>query len=229
MRRKSPIVSLERLREVYNYDPATGVFTWAKSIKGSVVGERAGFIRHGYRRLWVDNQSYQASSLAWYYVHGVWPSGNVWFNDKDRDNAAIANLRMGKFSDTQKGRAAYHREYRKNNPEKEHAKRIKFNYGISLEQYRAMLLEQNGVCKICEKPETMAQNGRIVPLCVDHDHEDNSIRGLLCQHCNKALGHFMDRQDLLARAISYLQAHASKPKTNVIPLSGRRIANSKGQ
>lgn len=219
MRRKQPIVTLERLREVYSYDPATGVFTWATSIKGSVIGERAGFLRHGYRRLWIDNQSYQATTLAWYYVHGVWPERNIWLKDGNRDNSAIDNLRFGKTNSKSRDEInAYRREYGRKNPDTEHAKRIKHKYGVSLDQYREMLLEQNGVCGICEKPEVHAQNGRIVPLSVDHDHADDSIRGLLCRNCNAMLGQSKDDENILFKAIEYLRAHRAKPKTNVVPL-----------
>jgi hypothetical protein len=52
-----------------------------------------------------------------------------------------------------------------------------------------MLAEQDGVCYICKKPETV-RNGRarargIRPLAVDHDHKTGQARRLLCQSCNR--------------------------------------------
>ena len=58
-----------------------------------------------------------------------------------------------------------------------------------------MLAEQDGLCAICR--EAPAEH-------VDHDHETERVRGLLCFNCNGALGQFRDRRDLMLRAIAYL-------------------------
>jgi len=52
-------------------------------------------------------------------------------------------------------------------------------------------------CTICGNEET---------LVVDHDHKTNQIRGMLCNHCNRGLGHFKDDPDLLEYARIYLLA-----------------------
>ena len=36
------------------------------------------------------------------------------------------------------------------------------------------------------------------------DHETGRVRGLLCHHCNKALGGFKDSVEILTKAIKYL-------------------------
>jgi hypothetical protein len=45
-------------------------------------------------------------------------------------------------------------------------------------------------------------------LVVDHDHKNNKIRGMLCNHCNRGLGHFRDDPMLLEFAAQYLYASA---------------------
>jgi Recombination endonuclease VII len=40
---------------------------------------------------------------------------------------------------------------------------------------------------------------------LDHDHETNKLRGLLCHNCNVGLGHFKDKIVLLESAIDYLK------------------------
>jgi hypothetical protein len=58
------------------------------------------------------------------------------------------------------------------------------SYGLSLQDYRAMLERQGKVCGICKTP------GK--PLCVDHCHATGKVRGLLCRDCNLGLGNYKD-------------------------------------
>lgn len=84
---------------------------------------------------------------------------------------------------------------------------LNYKYGLSLEDYGTMLLEQNGVCAICEQPETYidVRSGKIRPLVVDHCHTTGRVRGLLCNNCNAALGQVQDNKDTILKAIVYLQ------------------------
>jgi hypothetical protein len=54
-------------------------------------------------------------------------------------------------------------------------------YGISLEIYESILIEQNYCCAICGKHQSNFKKR----LAVDHNHETGEIRGLLCTGCNK--------------------------------------------
>jgi hypothetical protein len=78
---------------------------------------------------------------------------------------------------------------------------LKTKYGISFEDYKAMLARQNGVCAICNKPPGPTR------LSVDHDHVTRAVRQLLCVKCNAGLGCFDDDPDLLRAAIAYLEKH----------------------
>lgn len=57
-------------------------------------------------------------------------------------------------------------------------------YGITAEEYDALLSAQGGRCAMCKRPHR--GRGR---LAVDHDHATGRVRGLLCFHCNTMLGH----------------------------------------
>ncbi len=96
---------------------------------------------------------------------------------------------------------AYNREYRAANPLMVFASGIKRHYGITLADYDVMLEAQGGVCAICGK--TPGENGR--RLCVDHDHETNEVRGLLCTHCNVVLGYWHDNPETARQAMLYLR------------------------
>lgn len=69
---------------------------------------------------------------------------------------------------------------------------MKYNYGISKEQYETMLRDQDNSCKICSK-----NFDKTTPR-VDHDHSccsggkgcGNCVRGLLCNRCNLFLGFY---------------------------------------
>ena len=82
--------------------------------------------------------------------------------------------------------------------------RLRNVFGITPKQYNNLLLVQGGGCAICGKAgnKTQKKRGR---LDVDHSHDSNLVRGLLCNACNRGLGNFMDNQDLLLKAAKYLE------------------------
>lgn len=75
---------------------------------------------------------------------------------------------------------------------------VKAYYGISPEEYNALLQKQSGRCAICEQPPKKT-------LHVDHCHETGRVRGLLCHFCNIGLGHFGEDIERMKRAIRYLE------------------------
>lgn len=110
-------------------------------------------------------------------------------------------------------------EYRKRNRERENAKarvryaalgprglldlRLRSVHCMSLKDYESMVKQQGGVCAICKLPPKRT-NSHTNRLHIDHDHKTGSVRGLLCDLCNVALGRFKDNKSNLRRAIIYL-------------------------
>jgi len=96
--------------------------------------------------------------------------------------------------------SAYQRAWQKANPEKvrQYKRRTRLKaYGLTPEQFVAMVTAQKGVCLIChEVPEQ---------LVVDHDHVTGKVRGLLCHECNMALGKMKDHPARLRAAAEYLE------------------------
>jgi hypothetical protein len=79
-------------------------------------------------------------------------------------------------------------------------------YGVTPERYAEMLSDQDFGCAICGFPETARTNdGETRSLAIDHCHQTEFVRGLLCSRCNNGLGHFEDDMDRLMAAIIYLQ------------------------
>ena len=147
--------------------------------------------------------------------------------------AARAKARYAEKSDEikayvkrwQQENAEYVRAYRKRRRQEirglgrnAYLKRV---FGITLEDFEAMLSAQGGGCAIC---------GRAAPegtsLHVDHDHETGVVRGLLCFTCNGALGMFTENEEYLARATDYVSSGGFVPSgaPEMIELARRRAS-----
>lgn len=224
--KRIPTLTQDRFREVLTFEIDTGVFRWAVSRGKASVGKVAGKLRETGRVIGIDGKNYSAASLAWFWVNGEWPARLLRFKDGNRDNVTVSNLVYGKHSFVDRaGKTAYLKEWRSKNPRNARYTALKCRVGVDLHEYQRMFVECGGVCSICKKPETGTHKGKPVWLSVDHDHADGTIRGLLCHRCNHMLGHAKDNVETLRAGAAYLEAHAAKPKTNVIPLSARRASN----
>lgn len=85
----------ERLLTVLHYNPVSGKFTWLARISIRImIGAEAGSLTpDGYIEIGVDGISYLAHRLAWFYMTGDWPVGQVDHRDTVRSNTAWENLR----------------------------------------------------------------------------------------------------------------------------------------
>lgn len=97
----------------------------------------------------------------------------------------------------------YGKEYRAANPRQARDRELQKKYGITFDQYDAMLSEQNNTCAICETRDPKASG----TFHVDHCHTTKKVRALLCHHCNVGLGHFADNAERLLKAASYIRQH----------------------
>lgn len=86
-------------------------------------------------------------------------------------------------------------------------------YGLSLKDLAAIHREQEGLCAICHCPSKAVNgwSGKTVELHIDHDHATGAFRGLLCPHCNRAIGLLQDDTKTVAAAIAYLGKHSADP------------------
>lgn len=86
---------------------------------------------------------------------------------------------------------------------RERNNQFKYKYGITLEQYNKMLELQLGGCAICKsKPK---ENDKY--LVIDHNHDTNQVRGLLCNSCNLTIGYMKENELIIWNLLDYLKKH----------------------
>ena len=92
-------LTAEWLRHHMAYEPVTGIFFWKVRGAGKTVGKALGTkIWSGYITIKVAGTVYYAHRLAWFYVNGEWPSGQVDHIDRNKANNSIGNLRIATAS-----------------------------------------------------------------------------------------------------------------------------------
>lgn len=76
------------------YEPDTGVFRWRRKRKPRSANALAGYLDpKGYWYVRVERTLYAAARLAWFYVHGKWPDGEIDHINRDSKDNRIVNLR----------------------------------------------------------------------------------------------------------------------------------------
>ena len=121
---------------------------------------------------------------------------------REKNKEQIAAQQKEYYEKNKEQIAAQRKEYNEKNKEQKAAYWREKKYGLSSEDYKNMLDEQNDKCKICLTSFTILDTKHIH---VDHCHTTNKIRGILCGMCNLGLGHFKDDIQKLTKAINYLQ------------------------
>lgn len=90
-----PFPTVERVKELLDYDQLTGVFVWKvhrswNATAGTIAGCQSTL---GYWDICVDGVLCKSHRLAWVISYGEWPPHEIDHIDGDRMNNAIANLR----------------------------------------------------------------------------------------------------------------------------------------
>lgn len=106
-----------RVKEILNYDPESGRFTYLKNDKTNRqrAGMTAGYInQRGYRKILIDGKYYFAHRIAWLYVYGRWPLIAIDHINRVKDDNRISNLREATHSLNNRNKGGvkgYHAHY----------------------------------------------------------------------------------------------------------------------
>lgn len=73
-------------------------------------------------------------------------------------------------------------------------------YGLTIDQFDEMMLNQGGMCAICDRERN---------LHIDHDHITGKVRSLLCMPCNQAIGALQDSAERMLKAAEYIKKHSA--------------------
>jgi hypothetical protein len=153
--------------------------------------------------------------------HKAWRIAN---KEKIKENqkkwyAKNPNYQRESYLKNSNKRKEHSAKWRRENPEKVKEIRLKFkeksrnqqyfrDYGITVEQYVSIVQKQGGGCAICGA--TKSHNGN--RLAVDHCHDTGMVRGVLCDHCNRAIGLLGDTSEKIKSAFLYLKTAERKAR-----------------
>lgn len=126
-----------------------------------------------------DRAAYERNKKSYLAATRRWQE-----NNRERDRANKARWR------------ATHKTHRRD-------VNLRYNHGITLEEYNVLLKKQGGRCAICRRPPN--KKGTLTSvLAVDHNHKTGALRGLLCNICNRYIGYIKESKRTLDRAKKYL-------------------------
>jgi hypothetical protein len=113
-----------------------------------------------------------------------------------------------RYLETPEGQANL-KQYREAHRERVHLAYVLRTFNLSADDYQALRAKAKGRCPICKRePDEWV---------IDHDHSccpgkgscGKCVRGMLCAHCNWALGHFEDDPERCRAAVRYLAKYKS--------------------
>lgn len=82
-------ITADRARELFNYDPETGLFAWKDTGRPAFTSRTA----KGYPVGNADGKKYYAHRMAWLITTGEWPTGQIDHINGVNDDNRLINLR----------------------------------------------------------------------------------------------------------------------------------------
>lgn len=128
-------------------------------------------------------------------------------NKKEGAWLPVEQFHKGKMQYCKSCRTDYFQE--NYDPEKARTRNFKHYYGHDDLIYDRLFEIQNGICAICGRPPEEQPMGRNrtarTILSTDHNHKTGKVRGLLCRHCNQALGWIRENPESIQKMLEYIE------------------------
>ena len=96
---------------------------------------------------------------------------------------------------------AYYKRYRESHRPEIRNKYYKRVFGITEDEFKAMVKRQKNSCAVCKEPIDMEDK---YSFNIDHCHDTGKVRGILCSKCNRGIGFFNNSEQRLLSAARYL-------------------------
>jgi hypothetical protein len=103
------MITAERLRDLLDYDPETGLLTWKVRRPGWREG-RGCVNNYGYPVIRVDGTTYLVHRLVWLHTHGTWPPNHIDHVNGVRHDNRMRNLRLATHSENLQNRRGPRRD-----------------------------------------------------------------------------------------------------------------------
>ena len=127
----------------------------------------------------------------------IWRAASIKYAMKNRE------LILARNRESKRKKAATDPAWREETNYKKRANGL----GFTKKQWEKMFDSQGRVCAICGSDDPKHKKG----WHLDHCHNRNVARFILCTHCNRGLGAFKDNPDLMRKAADALDEFNSRP------------------
>lgn len=88
-------IKQEFIFELLDYNPSSGIFHWKKKLSNRINrGDIAGCYTGRYGIISILNHRYPSHHIAWLYMYGEYPNGQIDHIDQNTMNNSICNLRI---------------------------------------------------------------------------------------------------------------------------------------
>ena len=143
------MITLEKLKEYFEYNPVTGVFTRIKKANyNQKLGKKLGSLNKstGYLQCKIFGQNAYIHRLAWLYVNGEWPVNEIDHIDGDKTNNRIKNLRPATHAQNNTNRDNHKNKYGFKGVKRHHSNKNRWYSMIQVEGRQIYL-------GMCDTPE----------------------------------------------------------------------------